>query len=210
MRTPKELPHLTLLVALWVGAFWNRDALPEALPVHWNLDLLPDATGTRTQALLVLPVVGTLLWALMRFVPGLLGARAEIDAAQPAYDRMRLVVLGFVAALFGLLRLHYGEVVPSLSPGFPMLLGLLFVGLGLIMPGLPRNRFAGVRLPWTLRDPEVWARTHRVAGAGFVASGALLGATALVSPRLALPLGLGALLVVLVASTIYAARIARP
>jgi uncharacterized membrane protein len=209
MRTPKELPHLTLLAALWVGALWNRESLPEALPVHWNLDLLPDATGTRNQALFVLPVVGTLLWALMRFVPALMGAHAEIAAAQPAYDRMRLVVLAFVAALFGLIRLHYAQLVPSLSPGFPLLLGLLLVGLGLIMPGLPPNRFAGVRLPWTLRDPEVWARTHRVAGAGFVVSGAALGATSLVSPRLALPLGLGGLTVVLVVVTIYAARIAR-
>ena len=194
---------------MWLTAFWRRSALPEALPVHWNLDLMPDATGTRDEAIFVLPIMATVLWALLRFLPAMIGGASELERAGPAYDRIRWVVLAFLAALFGLLQLHYAEVVTSLAPGFPLLLGLLLVALGLLMPTLPPNRFAGFRLPWTLRDPEVWARTHRVAGAGMVISGVIFGTVGLVSARWGLAGGVGSLLLVTLGATLYAARISR-
>ena len=42
--------------------------------------------------------------------------------------------------------------------------GVLIVALGNVMPKLPRNGLVGIRTPWTLADPAVWERTHRIAG----------------------------------------------
>jgi uncharacterized membrane protein len=41
---------------------------------------------------------------------------------------------------------------------------VLIIGPGNVMPKLPRDGLVGVRTPWTLTDPGVWERTHRVAG----------------------------------------------
>ena len=53
-----------------------------------------------------------------------------------------------------------------------MLLGAIAVlaVVGNAMPAVPRNLFVGIRVPWTLRDPVVWARTHRLAGRLMVGS----------------------------------------
>ena len=52
--------------------------------------------------------------------------------------------------------------------------GVFFVGLGLLMPKLGRNRIAGVRYSWTLGDPEVWKESNRIGGRYTLAMGALL------------------------------------
>ncbi len=45
------------------------------------------------------------------------------------------------------------------------------IALGNVMPKLPRNGLVGIRTPWTLADPSVWERTHRVGGYLITAAG---------------------------------------
>ncbi len=76
-------------------------------------------------------------------------------------------------------------------------MGLLLVGLGIVMPRIEPNYTFGVRLPWTLADPENWRRTHRFAGPVFVVMGVVTLASALFSstaPELTLVAMLVALL----------------
>jgi len=50
--------------------------------------------------------------------------------------------------------------------------GLIVVGIvsiimmvaGNSMPKIPRNRYLGLRLPWTVRDDETWKIAHKVLG----------------------------------------------
>jgi hypothetical protein len=49
----------------------------------------------------------------------------------------------------------------------------LMIALGNIMPKLPRNGLVGIRTPWTLDDPAVWERTHRLGGYLVTAAGLL-------------------------------------
>ena len=228
MSIRKELPHLALLAALWGLAAARFDAVPEAVPVHWNIDLLPDRTGGRVEATLLIPVIATVIYLLMAFVPGLIdrppgwrptgpheapsarspiSARDEIARSQPAFDRMRLLLLGFLLGISVEMHLYYAEVIHTLAPALPLLIGALIVGLGLLLPGLKPNRFAGIRLPWTLSDPLVWEKTHRLGGAIFVVCGGALGVLGALSPRLGFLVGLPGLMVALIATTLYAWRI---
>ena len=48
---------------------------------------------------------------------------------------------------------------------------LFFLPLGAVLNRIPRNRWVGVRTPWTLGSDRVWDDTHRLAGKVFVAAG---------------------------------------
>lgn len=69
-----------------------------------------------------------------------------------------------MAAVHGLVL--YVALVPGTNLTRPTcaLLGLLWLGLGLILPRVRRNAFLGVRTAWTLTSDENWARPHRVGG----------------------------------------------
>ena len=53
----------------------------------------------------------------------------------------------------------------------PILVGLLLAFIGNYLNKTEPNFFMGIRTPWTLADPEVWARTHRLGGWAFMCLG---------------------------------------
>ena len=60
--------------------------------------------------------------------------------------------------------------------------GLLFVALGSEMGRLGRNSIAGIRLPWTLADEDVWRESHRIGGRIMLISGVFIALGSLVLP----------------------------
>lgn len=57
---------------------------------------------------------------------------------------------------------------------FVLALAVGGVGVGGLIGRLPRNRFAGVRTPATMRDDETFALANRIAGPTMLAAAALL------------------------------------
>lgn len=55
-----------------------------------------------------------------------------------------------------------------------VLIGLLFIGLGNLLPKVPKNFFVGIRTPWTIANEAVWDKTHRLGGLLFVISGLIM------------------------------------
>ena len=51
------------------------------------------------------------------------------------------------------------------------------------MPKIRSNFFFGIKTPWTLSDPRVWERTHRLGGYCFFAGGILTVLFALLLPQ---------------------------
>ena len=139
----------------------------------------------------------------------LLFAVPHLDPRGESFNRFKSIYQGFSAAFtvfmvvmawitplsaLGVLPTAGGSFVNVIVFGF---LGLLFVGLGIVMPRIEPNYTFGVRLPWTLADPENWRRTHRFAGPVFVVMGVVTVASALLAsmaPELTLVVLLVALL----------------
>jgi uncharacterized membrane protein len=135
--------------------------LPATMPVHFDLAGRADGFAPRAIGAFVVPSVLLLLLVLSRARHGgAMGLALAIGAA-------------FLAALH-VLVLRAALTDGVLGAGMWLLVGALFVALGLVLPRVRRNRWVGVRTPWALRSPEVWARTQRVGGATMLACGALV------------------------------------
>jgi uncharacterized membrane protein len=130
------------------------------------------------------PVTLASLWAILTVCFWLAGT----EKGQLRLDEEGLRWVKWLWSLLGLtlVVLHGGMLAVGigwLSSPRPILmptLGLLFLAVGKVLPHLPRNWVAGVRLPWTVLDERVWMPVHRVAGWGFL----LLGLGFLVAPLL--------------------------
>lgn len=83
-------------------------------------------------------------------------------------------VIGMVGFLFYVCLLtlyinlgHDLNIVTFLSPA----IGVLFIGIGFILPRIKQNWFMGIRTPWTLSSQSVWDKTHSLGGKLFIVCG---------------------------------------
>ena len=192
-----------MLMALWGFSLWAMGRLPGRVPIHWNFSGEVNGWGTPLMASLLLPAIATAVYlGILAYDWGGLDFKAA-RAMSPATTRqVRLLVLLLMCGLQGSIlwaSLHGGVATPS---GINLILPLFFVLLGNLLPRLEPNAWAGIRIPPTLENREVWKRTHRMCGRWCVVAGLLgipasllpeRGANALLLPLVIIPL-LGAVI----------------
>ena len=181
---------------------WALPAMPETVPTHWGVDGTADGWDSKGSTIFMGVVMPFLILALLFAVP-------HFDPRGESFNRFKGIYQGFSAA-FTVFMVVVAWITPLTALGFlPTaggpgvnvvvfgFFGLLLVGLGVAMPHIEPNYTFGVRVPWTLADPENWRRTHRFAGPVFVVMGVATLASALLAstaPELTLVVLLVALL----------------
>lgn len=178
--------RVTTLV-LWLltaGASLLASArMPARVPVHWGLDGQPDRWGSRWELLLLGPclllLVGGLHWALDRKDP----VKRPGDDEGPQRQVLKLV-MGLLASIHVVLLAHVGGLLGDLLGSMSLGLAVFWMLMGNVMGRVRPNATTGIRTPWTFKSPEIWRRTHRLAGQLMVLAGVLglLGALALPGP----------------------------
>jgi uncharacterized membrane protein len=209
-RSPMTLTLLAIGLAATVAGFLSVPAEMN-LPLHWGIDGRVDGTLPRNWALVQMPVVVLVLWALFwaidRFSP------SERREAAGSMMRVALVwstaVLVLIQVLIVLAGL--GIVVDSVRI-VVIAMALTQVALGNVMPKSRPNAVAGIRLPSSLADPAKWQAVHRLSGVLSIVCGIALLAAAILIPVGPLLLGLLiiAWLMPLIAGSIYSVAIERP
>ena len=166
--------------------------LPETMPIHFDLAGRADGFAPRALGAFLLPVFSLVSYAIARAMRG----------SNPAVGLVTAFVSCFFLGLQVLvLRAALGD--GTLGNAMWLLCGAMFVALGLVMPRVRRNRWVGVRTPWAMRSPEVWARTQRVGGAAMLVCGTLVMLSAMGSGPFALALRGAAILAAAIVPTIY-------
>lgn len=172
------LSVLVLLVpSLYLWHLWP--SLPAQVPTHFGLDGQPNGYSERSTLWLLtlgLPL-GTLL--LFTVLPRL-DPKRRLDGAGINYQKLGLAVVAMTSSLAGYVL--YAAVHPGtdVGQGVTVLVGLSFAFMGNYLTTVQPNYFIGIRTPWTLESPTVWARTHRVGGIAFCVAGLLIAGLALV------------------------------
>ena len=160
---------LALLPFILVAAFYAR--LPDQIPMHWGFDGEIDRYGGKNE-LWLMAALGPLFALLFQFLPRLDPRKRNYEKFQKYYDAFGVVITAFVAVMMGIALVeafHPGTV--SMGRVVSALVGLLFLFLGNLMGKVKPNFFMGIRNPWTLSDPDVWNRTHRLGGGLFFLAG---------------------------------------
>lgn len=172
---PVALVSMAVLAAATVAGFLLVP--PETLmPVHWGLDGGADGFLPRNLALLMPPAIlaGILLtfaWVLTR---GKKAERAQ-QGLRAAFAGIGLLMAAIQTAAVAIALGHPVDMIRVIA----FCVGLLFIGLGNVLPKSQPNSYAGFRLRWTLESPANWIATNRFAGMLMMLGGAVLALVAL-------------------------------
>ena len=158
------LPVLAGLI-LW-------DKLPEQMPTHFNSQGAADGYSSKAFAVFGLP--GILLavhWLCM------LGTNAD-PKKKNIHTKFFAIILWTCPVIsvlcnFAIYSYAMGGKI-DISRIVFLLLAVVFIIIGNLMPKLKQSYTVGIKLPWTLNDPENWNATHRLAGKLWVIGGVLM------------------------------------
>lgn len=171
---------LAVMVAITLTGFVRIEAAA-GLPVHWGLDGEPDQVWPRDPALLALPLIAVLLTGLFAVI-GAFAPATQLEGGRSVLEITLAAVLGLLCALqFALLLIGIGSDIDMVRV-LAFLVAVFIVVIGLALPRSRPNVYAGVRLPWTMRDPSNWTATHRLTGVLFVVAGLALALLAALQP----------------------------
>jgi uncharacterized membrane protein len=162
------------LAAMFLASILVWPVAPEELPVHWNAAGEVDAYGGRFQGLLLLPLLATAVYLLMRFLPRLDPGRANYAQFAGAFAVVRLAVLLCLAIVHLVVVLWAVGIALEVARVVPMAVGAMLIVVGSVLGKLRPNWFVGIRTPWTLSSKRAWVKTHRLGGYVFVLLGVLL------------------------------------
>ena len=176
----KNLPKLIItsliiLIPIFIGLIlWDK--LPEQVPVHWNVNGAVDGYATKTQAVILLPLVLVAFQWICVLVTLLDPKKQNIN------DKMFTLVLWIIPVI----SLLCNSIVYATALGhkvsveiiMPLFMGALFVVIGNYFPKCKQSYTVGIKIPWTLNDEENWNKTHRMAGFLWVVGGIIIMATA--------------------------------
>ena len=201
----KDLLWLGVLVLGFVHAFIVYEQLPDVIAVHWGFDGQADVFMSRAQGAYSALLIGLLVAVALRLTlihPSV----AEVR------EYMHGIVLMLACVITGvnvmILEVALGaDIAPARAAW--LIAGVVLVATCNPLGKLPINPVAGVRIPETTDDPEVWLQVNRFAGW----LGTVLGLTMVIAYFAPIDLHAVALvgLVVLfpIAIVIYARRLSR-
>lgn len=195
----KIIAFITLSI---IGTILIYPSLPEIIPQHWNINGQVDRFAAKGN-LFITAALPLGIYLMMALLP-------KIDPKKESYLKHARAyqVTNWAITLF-LVCLHW--ITIGVAKGYPLnvgvfvriLMGILFIILGNYLTQVRPNYFFGIKTPWTLANEEVWRKTHRVGGYGFIIAGVSELVSAFFKGSSAFVLAIGSVFSVVIFTVIY-------
>jgi len=152
--------------------FWNQ--LPAKIATHYNSQMVAGGYSSKLGAILVLPIIITLIQLLTVFVV------SHDPKNQDIQKWIRNVIYLLIPTI--LMLISFFTLSTALGANlfkFKVLLMMFFTGamlivVGLVLKHVRPNQTVGIRLPWTLDSVENWNLTHQLGAKVFIAGGIVI------------------------------------
>ncbi|MCX6791315.1 MAG: SdpI family protein [Candidatus Gribaldobacteria bacterium] len=174
-KTLMEVPLILMLAFIIILALtiYQAGCAPAKFPIHWNALGEIDGWASKTFVVWFFPLMALGFYFLMLLIPRIDPLKKNYASFEVAFYLIRLWLMIFLLVIFVITFLAgWGYFINPASP-IIILIGLLFITLGLTMPRIKQNYFFGIRTPWTLYSQDNWVKTHQLAGKTFVVGGVL-------------------------------------
>lgn len=163
---------LLVLILTGVITLAVYPAMPATITSHWNAAGEADGAMPKLPGLALIPLLmlgfSLLFLVLPRFDP----LKENYRKFQDYYDGFILVFAVFLFAIQLQVILWARGIFISPTHLLPVLMGGLFMYLGVLLEHAEPNWFVGIRTPWTMSSPAVWRKTHPLGGKLFMLAGA--------------------------------------
>lgn len=167
---------ITLLPVLIGIILWQR--LPDEIAVHFSGNNTADRWCSKAYAVFALPSILAALHLVCLFFTSKDPKKGNIGKKPMniAYWIIPVISLAVSSLIYAM------ALGAAVNVGFcaHLIIGTLFVVMGNVMPKAKQNRSFGLRLPWTVSDPENWNKTGRIAGWSLSVAGVVILTTSLV------------------------------
>jgi uncharacterized membrane protein len=177
---------IVLLIAALPAVYlaYIYPSIPATVPTHFDLYGKADGFGSKKTLIFTTVLFWGLSWGLyllMKFLPRI-DPKKTVKTAPGTFKKIGFAVVLLMSALnwvmiFSSANTHFN----SIRLLFP-LIGLFFAYVGNLMHSLKPNYFVGIRVPWTLEDPDNWRATHQMGGKLWVVGGIAMSILSLVLP----------------------------
>ncbi|HTE27765.1 SdpI family protein [Flavitalea sp.] len=176
----KQLLINTLIVLVAVSPLlyllfaWN--SIPPTFTTRFEFDQAIEKVQTRESLLtatITLSVVSVLLYILMRNLRRV-DPKVTRETPTSSFHKLGLAITLFLVVINYVFILSAEKQIVIDSKIAIGVFGMLIMTIGNYMNNLKPNYVAGIRLPWTLNDPENWRKTHQLAAKIWFAGGIVL------------------------------------
>lgn len=168
-----HLAIISIIILTFAISILLYPGLPDTIPSHWNASGEVDGYMPKFWGVFLVPVLMLGFTALLTFIPRIDPKRANYEKFQDYYDGFILVFAIFFMAIQGMILLWASGLPVSPNLLFPVLIGVLFYYLGILLDHTEPNWFVGIRTPWTLSNETVWKKTHKRGALAFKIAGVI-------------------------------------
>ncbi|TRZ82793.1 MAG: DUF1648 domain-containing protein [Sediminibacterium sp.] len=174
----KKMVLLYVLVLIgipFIYAAYLYPNLPAMIPTHFNIKGEADSFGGKDSIYLgpiIMGVASLFTYFLLANIKNFDPKRTQQidDGLFQKFGFFTVLFLSLLCIVILYATTHQGIPIEKLL--FPMM-GLAFAAVGIYMPKIKQNYFAGFKLPWTLDNEDNWNATHKIAGKAWFYGGIL-------------------------------------
>ncbi len=194
---------VVLIVLAFLAGYYFYQSFPDQVPTHWNFKGEVDGYSKPLVAALLMPLMALGAYLIFLFLPYLDPKKEQYAKFRRAYHAFKDLLVAFLFILFMLTGLN--GIGHAINIGFwvPIMIGVLFVAIGLLLDKIKMNWFMGIRTPWTLSSEEVWRKTHKLSSKVLMLSGVLMATTAFVATTWKIVFFVLAIVLIALAMPIY-------
>ena len=173
----KNMTELIIWIVLampFIAAFIFWDKLPDRMAIHFNFTGDADGFGNKLPGILMLPVINLLIWLLLKFLPKFMMTQQQFDLFSKRYNIIRLLVHSFITALYLVILMFTLQYNTNVLLFIAYGISILLLVTGNYLNNIKPNNFIGIKTPWTLKNADVWRKTHHVTSRLWVAASLII------------------------------------